>query len=65
MKKLQLVLLASIITIAMTACGGGPTDNDKPTIPAVNKVVQEIDYQQILNETLTDQIPGIILLVES
>jgi len=64
MKKLQLVLLNSIITIAITACGGGSTNNARPTIPAV-EAIPEIDYQQVLNETLTDQIPGIILLVES
>ncbi|WOH36439.1 serine hydrolase domain-containing protein [Thalassotalea fonticola] len=56
-------LLCTSIALLLTACGGSSGDK-KPQISEVQEVIT-MDYQQIIDETVSDTIPGIILLVES
>jgi len=55
-------LLFSTIILSLTACGGGgsPTVKEKikDEVPAV------LDYQAVIDNAITDIVPGIILLVE-
>ncbi len=61
-KKLKSLLFTSII-LSLTACGGGSTKNEPDPIIPVEPVA--FDYQGVINELISDEIPGIVLLVET
>ncbi len=52
------LLLVSSITLGLSACNGN--DNESPFIPP-----QNIDYQQVINEAVDGDLPGVILAIES
>jgi len=61
--KIKSVIIVTSMVLALTACGGGTTPKKVTVIEATTVVT--IDYQNIINETISDNIPGVILLVES
>ncbi len=59
--SIKSALIISSLTLAITACGGGgskATSNENQT-PVV------FDYQALIDQTISDVIPGIVLLVET
>jgi len=63
LNQLKPKLLCSSIILMLVACGSDPEVNKTANIeipPAVN-----IDYQKMIDETVSDTIPGVILLVET
>jgi D-alanyl-D-alanine carboxypeptidase len=56
-------LLCTSIALLLTACGGS-SDTKTPPIVVKPEVIT-MDYQKVIDETVSDAIPGIILLVES
>ena len=60
--NLKSTILATLTSLALTACGGSDPK------PAPDVLVEPLpivlDYQKLINETVSDLIPGIILLVE-
>lgn len=52
------LLLVSAITLGLSACNG--SDNNEFFTPS-----QDIDYQQIINEAVEGDLPGVILAIES
>jgi D-alanyl-D-alanine carboxypeptidase len=71
--KLKSAILITSITLALSACGGGSASETIPSIPVptptapTTPIVQPIamDYQTVINETVSGTIPGVVLLVES
>jgi D-alanyl-D-alanine carboxypeptidase len=59
----KLKLLCTSIALLLTACGGS-SDPVKPKVVKIPEVIA-VDYQQVIDETVSDTIPGIVLLVES
>jgi D-alanyl-D-alanine carboxypeptidase len=57
-KPLKVLLTCTILSL-LTACGGGSSDS----IP--EEVVQPLDYQLTIDGLISNDIPGIILLVET
>ena len=63
LNQLKPKLLCSSIILMLVACGSDSEVNKTPNIeipPAVT-----IDYQKMIDETVSDTIPGVILLVET
>ena len=60
---LKTTLLCSSVALLLTACGG--SSKSEETIKTDPDPVITIDYQKVINETVSDIIPGIVLLVES
>jgi len=60
---LKSTLSCTAIALLLTACGGSSTSEEAQIIDTTPVVT--IDYQKIIDETVSDVIPGIILLVES
>ena len=60
---LRTTLLSTTIAVLLTACGGG-SDTEKPQIIEPPEVIA-MDYQKVIDETVSNSIPGVILLVES
>jgi D-alanyl-D-alanine carboxypeptidase len=56
------LLLTCVITSLLTACGGSSTDTPEPLLPLIETIV--VDYQNVINDIVSDDIPGIVLLVE-
>jgi D-alanyl-D-alanine carboxypeptidase len=56
-------LLCTSIALLLTACGGS-SDTKTPPIVVKPEVIT-MDYQKVIDDTVSDAIPGIILLVES
>jgi D-alanyl-D-alanine carboxypeptidase len=63
LNHLKSKLLCSSIILLLTACGGDSTSKKTANIAMPLPIV--IDYQKIIDETVSDTIPGIILLVET
>lgn len=61
--NLKMTLSCTAIALLLTACGGGSTSKEV-TVDIPTPVVT-VDYQNIIDETVSDSIPGVILLVES
>lgn len=61
--NLKTTLSFTTITLLLTACGGGSGSTEVTVIEPTPIVA--LDYQSIIDETVSDTIPGIILLVES
>ncbi|KGJ92431.1 serine hydrolase domain-containing protein [Thalassotalea sp. ND16A] len=57
LSRLKSTLLCSSMVLLLTACG---SDSD-PEAPQETR----IDYQKLIDETVSDTIPGIVLLVET
>lgn len=51
------------ISLALTACGGSGNGTKTDPAPKPDPVV--MDYQEVLDNTLSTEIPGVILLVKS
>ena len=62
--KIKLAIIATSLALTLTACGGDSTAEKKPTEPVSPQVIA-IDYQKVIDETVSENIPGVILLVES
>jgi len=63
--NLRTTLSCTAIAILLTACGGSSTP-DKAQVQEIETIsAVTIDYQKIIDETVSNVIPGIILLVES
>ena len=60
--RLKSKLLCTSIALLLTACGD--SSPEKPVI-IETPVAITIDYQKMIDETVSDTIPGIILLVET
>lgn len=56
------LLLICVITSLVTACGGGSSDTSEPPLPMIKTIV--VDYQNVINNIVSNDIPGIVLLVE-
>jgi len=52
--------IVTTLSLTLAACGGG-TDSPEPPPPPPPVV----DYQVVINDLISDEIPGIVLLVES
>ncbi len=70
--KLKSAIMITSITLALSACGGGSASETKPSVPVpvtapVAPVVPaiSIDYQTVIDDTVSGTIPGIVLLVQS
>ncbi len=64
--KLKLLLICTTISL-LTACGGSSSSSDKKPAPEIIEEQPPIvfDYQKLIDETVSETIPGIILLVET
>jgi len=62
--KLKSAFIVASMTFALTACGGSSATVKKPTAPVIPEVIA-IDYQNIIDETVSDTIPGVVLLIQS
>ena len=60
--KLRQLLISTII-FSLTACGGSGTKKEPDPIISVEPVA--FDYQGVINNLISDEIPGIVLLVET
>jgi len=61
--NLKTTLSCTAAALLLTACGGGSTP--KEIAADISTSVVTVDYQNIIDETVSASIPGIILLVES
>jgi len=56
--------IVTIISLTLTACGSSSSDEPKPPPPPpVEDIV--LDYQDVINDLVSTDIPGIVLLVET
>lgn len=65
--KLKSAVLISSITLAISACGGSSSPDTQASVSVPTPVTQavSIDYQTIIDETVSATILGIVLFVES
>jgi len=63
-KQLKVSLICTSMSILLTACGGSGGNDPQPVLP-VEPTPIVVDYQKLIDETVTDSIPGIVLLVET
>jgi D-alanyl-D-alanine carboxypeptidase len=56
------LLLTCVITSLLTACGGSSSDTPEPLLPIIETIV--VDYQNVINDIVSEDIPGIVLMVE-
>lgn len=61
--RLKSILLCSSITLLLTACGSDSTIEQ--TLDIETTAAISVDYQKVIDDTVSDTIPGIILLVDS
>ena len=61
--RLKSTLFCTTIALLLTACGGGSTAKKPQIIEEPAPIV--FDYQKLIDETVSETIPGIILLVNS
>ncbi len=62
--KRLLNLFIITLTMGLSACGGG-SDERPVTPPPPPPPPVEVDYQAIIDRTISSEIPGVILLVET
>jgi len=55
--------IVTTLSLTLAACGGGTDSPDPPPPPPPPPPV--VDYQVVINDLISDEIPGIVLLVES
>jgi D-alanyl-D-alanine carboxypeptidase len=60
--KIKSTIIVTSMALALTACGGS-TSKKVPVIEPTPVVT--VDYQKIIDDTVSDNIPGVILLIES
>ncbi|MBV1910042.1 MAG: beta-lactamase family protein [Kangiellaceae bacterium] len=53
-------IFASVIIVTLSACGG----SDKKKGPPEPPLVEAVDYQAILNNSITNELPGVILAID-
>jgi D-alanyl-D-alanine carboxypeptidase len=63
LNQLKSTLSCTAIALLLTACGGSSTPTKAKNIETIPVVT--VDYQNIIDETVSDNIPGVILLIES
>jgi len=61
LSKLKSAIIASSLSLTLFACGG----SDSATSTAPINVPPAIDYQQLINDAVSEKIPGVVLLVEA
>jgi len=59
---IKLVLASMLATLTLGGCG---SDSKKTPIKIEDKVEVTFDYQQLIDDAVTDIVPGIVLLVET
>ena len=65
--KLRSTLLCTSIALLFTACGGGSSSSDKKEAAVIIEEQPPIvfDYQKLIDETVSEDVHGIILLVNT
>lgn len=61
--QLKNAILTASISVALTACGGGGDSKKADIVVEPSPIV--IDYQTEINSIVSENIPGVVLLVES
>jgi D-alanyl-D-alanine carboxypeptidase len=61
---LKLSLISTSFVLILAACGGSSSDTKTPP-EQVKQTAVEFDYQALIDDAISDSIPGIILLVDS
>jgi D-alanyl-D-alanine carboxypeptidase len=56
--NLKMTLFCIAIALLLKACGGSSTPENPPTVIA-------LDYQQLIESKISEDVPGIILLVNT
>jgi D-alanyl-D-alanine carboxypeptidase len=61
------LLFICTITSLLTACGGSSSTPAEPSppVPLPIPIVQTLDYQKVIDDLISDEIPGIVMLVET
>lgn len=59
MNKLKPVIISGLMSLTLVACGGSSEDNSTP------EVLTHADYRSMMTELLSEEVPGVVLLVES
>ena len=62
-KTLKSSLIVATMALTLTACGSSSGDDPKPPPPPAEDIV--VDYQDVINDLVSADIPGIVLLVET
>jgi len=61
--KLKSVFILTSISFALSACGGSSSTTKQKIVETPLPIV--FDYQKVIDDTVSDIVPGIVLLVES
>ena len=60
--KVKLIIACFVTTLALSGCG---SDRKKSQIKIEEKVKVTFDYQKLIDDSVSDIVPGIVLLVET
>lgn len=64
-KTLKSSFIVTTIALTLSACGGSSSDKPKPPHPPPVVVDIIFDYQDVINDLISADIPGIVLLVDT
>jgi len=60
--KIKLMLASIVTTVLLSGCG---SNSKKTSIKIEDKIQVSFDYQKLIDNAITDVVPGIVLLVET